>query len=153
MGAKLDEMGRLPGGVHRVSLGFAIGTAIAFLPPIGVKTILSMALARLFRGNMIAAAIGVALHQLLLPLAPVILLWEFRLGEWILGRTGGEDFVIAAFEKGFTEWLNWAVLIRFEVPMLIGGAVIGMPIGIVAYFLARAFLNAKIVRVKTQDDQ
>ena len=62
----------LPDTPHSIALGSAIGMFFGFTPLFGLKTLLSLALAWLFKGNKIAAFISVTLHDIILPFWPAI---------------------------------------------------------------------------------
>jgi uncharacterized protein (DUF2062 family) len=55
-----------------IALGAAIGIFLGFTPLFGLKTLLALLLAALFRVNKIAAVVAVSLHDLLFPLWPVV---------------------------------------------------------------------------------
>lgn len=139
----LARLRALEDGPGRISLGMGIGTWIGFLPLLGVKTLLAMGLARLFRGNVVAAVIGVTLHDLLLPLAPLLLSWEYKTGSVLMGSHAPPELPHGIFHGGFGTWLHWSTLLRLEIPLLLGGAVLGIPFGILGYFLCRSFLRTK----------
>ncbi|KAB7708600.1 DUF2062 domain-containing protein [Bacillus aerolatus] len=49
---------RIRGSAHSISIGFTLGASINFVPSFGIGLIISVAFAKLFRGNSIAAFIG-----------------------------------------------------------------------------------------------
>jgi uncharacterized protein (DUF2062 family) len=57
---------------HAIASGAAIGVFLGFTPLFGLKTLLALLLAALFRVNKIAAVVAVSLHDLLFPLWPVV---------------------------------------------------------------------------------
>lgn len=136
---KLSAIRELEGGPRKICSGIAIGTLIGFLPLIGIKTLLAMGIARISRTNILAAAIGVTLHDIFLPIAPVILLWEYQIGCWLL-NSEDRAFDGDLLEKGLQSWLNWSTLEHFEIPLLVGGVAIGLPMAILAYALCYHFL-------------
>ena len=70
---------------HAIAGGVAIGIFVGFLPPfLPVKTLLSIFFAWIFRCSKVAAAIAVTGHDLLLPVWPLILRWEYVIGFWLL---------------------------------------------------------------------
>ena len=78
---------RLPGTPYRIAAGFASGAAVSFTPFIGLHFVLAAGLALLVRGNVIASAIGTAVGN---PWTfPLIWLWTYSLGRWVLGWEGG----------------------------------------------------------------
>src|SRR4029077_4349388 len=67
---------------HSIALGSAIGIFFGFTPLYPLKTLLSIAVAWIFRCNKIAAAIAVTLHDLLIWVMPAIYVAEYHLGCW-----------------------------------------------------------------------
>lgn len=67
-----------------IALGATIGVLLGFTPLFGLKTLLALLLAAVFRVNKISAVVAVSLHDLLLPLWPVVLRLEFDIGYWLL---------------------------------------------------------------------
>lgn len=127
---------------RKIALGIALGTFIGFFPPLGLKTLLAIGLTRLFRGNVIASAIAVSLHDLLLPIAPFLLKWEFQVGNAVLGGTSILPLPTELHRGALEAWLHWSTLLRLESPLLTGGMIIGAPFGVAAYFLALSFLRS-----------
>ena len=74
----------LPDTPHSIALGAAIGMFFGCTPLLGMKTLLSILVAWICRGNKIAAVISVTLHDLILPFSPAIYLWEYKMGMWAL---------------------------------------------------------------------
>lgn len=132
---KVEELRHLEDGPHRIALGVGIGSLIGFLPPLGFKTLLAMGVAKLFRGNVIAAAIGVILHNIVLPLGPLILYWEYKLGVLILGRSGELGGLDEIMSMSLGELFQWSVFVSYQVPLLIGGFLVGIPFGLLGYYL------------------
>src|SRR5438034_3791508 len=71
---------------HSIAMGLAIGIFFGFTPLWSLKTLLSIAVAWLFKSNKIAAAVSVQLHDLILPFMPAIYLWEYKFGFWTMHR-------------------------------------------------------------------
>ena len=70
---------------HAIAGGVALGIFVGFLPPfLPIKTLLSIFLAWIFRCSKVAAAIAVTAHDLLFPIWPIILRWEYIIGYWLL---------------------------------------------------------------------
>jgi uncharacterized protein (DUF2062 family) len=59
-----------------VAVGVAAGIFLGFTPLVGLKTLLAIGVAWLLHGNRLAAALAVSLHDIVLPLMPVLLRWE-----------------------------------------------------------------------------
>ena len=70
---KYEQLLRVKDAPRAIALGAAVGVFFGFIPLWGVKTLLAIGLARLLRGSLVAAAIAVTLHDVLLPLVPLLL--------------------------------------------------------------------------------
>src|SRR3954466_13694056 len=84
----------LPDTPHSIALGAAIGMFFGFTPLFGLKTLLTLTLAWLLKGNKIAAFITVTLHDLILPFWPAIALWEYGMGLRALHRQAYEQAAV-----------------------------------------------------------
>ena len=115
---------RLPGTPYRIAAGFASGAAVSFTPFIGLHFALAALLAVLVRGNIIAAAIGTVVGN---PWTfPLIWLWIYSLGGWIMGDSGLTELPEnLSFNHIFEN--PFGVLL----PMVVGG----IPTAVVAWFL------------------
>ncbi|WP_338750462.1 DUF2062 domain-containing protein [Bacillus sp. FJAT-52991] len=49
---------RLKGSAHSISIGFTLGASINFVPSFGIGVLISVAIAKLFKGNPIAGFLG-----------------------------------------------------------------------------------------------
>ncbi len=124
----------------RLPVGFASGVAASFTPFLGLHFILAGALAMLFRGNVLASAIGTFFGN---PWT-FILIWlaDYEVGLWVIHAFGhGADLQVLSIDElgaimgnimrflSFTGHISWADLSRdieqVFMPMLIGGTVLG----------------------------
>ena len=140
---------RLPGTPASIASGFASGIAASFTPFLGLHFILAGALAMLFRGNVLASAIGTFFGN---PWT-FILIWlaDYEVGLGIMHSFGyGADLHVLSIDElvaimgnvirflSFTGNISWANLSRdieqVFMPLLIGGTVLGA-IAWVASFL------------------
>ena len=140
---------RLPGTPASIASGFASGIAASFTPFLGLHFILAGALAMLFRGNVLASAIGTFFGN---PWT-FILIWlaDYEVGLGIIRAFGfGADLHVLSIDElvaimaniirflSFTGNISWANLSRdieqVFMPLLIGGTVLGA-IAWVASFL------------------
>ena len=150
----VHRLGRLPGTPYRVAAGFACGAAVSFTPFMGIHFLLAALLALLIRGNVLASALGTAVGN---PWTfPLIWIWTFNLGHWMLGDSGDHplphnlsmEFIFDNFSSVF-----W--------PMTVGG----LPTAVVAwvaffwpaYLLVQQYqrrrhrrLRRKVVKLKRQ---
>jgi uncharacterized protein (DUF2062 family) len=109
-----------------------------FTPLFGLKTLLSIALAWVLRGNKIAAVICVTLHDLILPLTPVIFVWEYKLGVWL--RHGYLPERAGFRHVALRDYMEWTTFFTLGQPLLIGSLFLAFPGAIATYFLLRGAL-------------
>ena len=141
---------RLPGTPASIAIGFASGVAASFTPFLGFHFIIGGALAMLFRGNVLASAIGTFFGN---PWT-FILIWlaDYEIGVSVIHRLGyGADLRVLSIEElgvtlghfmqfmSFSGAITWADLaVDFEqvfTPMLIGGIVLGSVAWVVSFLL------------------
>ena len=124
---------------HSIALGSAIGIFFGFTPLLSVKTLLSVAVAWLFRSNKIAAALTVTLHDVLLPLMPAIYLWEYKLG--VLALRGEMPAAVTLQHTALREYMKWTTFFHVGLPILVGSLFIALPSAVIAYFVLRGILE------------
>jgi hypothetical protein len=117
--------------------GVAIGVFFGFMPLFGLKTLLSIVLAWLTGSNILAAVISGALHDVILPLMPVIYRWEYDVGYWLLSHPHHwpAPLMHMHFEPG--AWHHLGRLFSVGKPLLLGGVVFSTPLAIVSFFITR----------------
>ena len=141
---------RLPGTPTSIAVGFASGVAASFTPFLGFHFIIGGALAMLFRGNVLASAIGTFFGN---PWT-FILIWlaDYEIGVSVIHWLGyGADLRVLSIEElgeamgrvmqfmslsGTVAWADLAI--DFEqvfTPMLIGGIVLGSVAWVVSFLL------------------
>lgn len=143
MRAKAAELIRLKDRPHAIALGVAYGTFWGFIPLWGFKTLLAMGFARLFRGNVVAAAIAVTLHDLTLPIGPMLLRWEYDLGYWLLSRPHAFPPSLSGEHHGFGKMLHWETLMTVGRPLLLGSVIAAVPISLAAYAITLALMKRR----------
>ena len=141
---------RLPGTPASIAIGFASGVAASFTPFLGFHFIIGGALAMLFRGNVLASAIGTFFGN---PWT-FILIWlaDYEIGVSVIHTLGyGADLRVLSIEElgvtmghvmqfmSFSGAITWDDLaVDFEqvfMPMLIGGVVLGLAAWVVSFLL------------------
>ena len=141
---------RLPGTPASIASGFASGVAASFTPFLGLHFILAGALAMLFRGNVLASAIGTFFGN---PWT-FILIWlaDYEVGLRIIHAFGyGADLHILSIDEliaimgnvirflSFTGNISWANLSRdieqVFMPLLIGATVLGAIAWVASFFI------------------
>jgi uncharacterized protein (DUF2062 family) len=128
----------LPDTPHSIALGSAIGMFFGFTPLFGLKTLLTLALAWLLKGNKIAAFISVTLHDIILPFWPAIFLWEYRMGMWTLHRRLPQRPGFRHVALG--DYMEWTTFFTVGQPLLVGSLFLALPAAVVVYFGLRALL-------------
>ena len=162
---------RLPDPPHRIARGIFIGVVISFTPLFGLHFVIAVLLAKLMRGNMVAALLATFFGN---PITfPVIATVSLNLGHLLLGTGGtnrpdeslGEIFAGAGqnltdnFWAIFTpEVADWSRLSTFYqevfLPYLIGGIIPGVICGIAMYYISvpviTAYKNRRRGRLKAK---
>ena len=129
----------LPDTPHAIALGSALGMFFGFTPLFGLKTLLSIVGAWLFKGNKIAAFISVTLHDIILPFWPAIFLWEYRMGMWVLhGRLPQRP---GFRHVALVDYMEWTTFLTVGRPLLVGSLFLALPAAAVVYFGLRGVLN------------
>lgn len=144
---------RLPDPPERISRGIFVGVFTTFTPLYGLHFIVAFLLARLFRGNVIAALMATFFGNPLtyLPIAAISL----RAGHWILGeghfRDNGHGIMRSFARASDDLWDNFKAMFTDDVakwgrlhefydqvflPFLIGGIIPGLIVGAIAYILS-----------------
>jgi len=124
-----------------IARGMGIGVFLGFTPLYGLKTLLALLLAVLLRGNKIAAVIGVNLHDVVLPLVPVVLGMEYELGFWLLSQPHHLPASLELIHLPPHEWLRWTTFFDVGMPILLGSLMMGIPFGCAAFFMTRSILT------------
>ncbi|QSR88330.1 DUF2062 domain-containing protein [Methylacidiphilum caldifontis] len=126
---------KLPVSAHSIALGFAIGVFYGFTPFWGFKTILAILSAWVIRVSKVAAAIGVAAHDVILPFIPGLMWLEYKIGLILLGTDTHQlkKTLPKLRHLELRQLISWKELYHIGWPMFIGSLVIGLPIAVVAY--------------------
>lgn len=124
---------------HSIALGSAIGIFFGFTPLWSLKTLLSIAVAWIFKCNKIAAAIAVTLHDIILPLLPAIYFWQYRIGMRALH--GRPERRAAFHHLSFHDFMTWPGFVRVGWPLLVGSLFLAIPSAIVTYLIMRMLVS------------
>ena len=121
---------------HSIAFGSAIGIFFGFTPLYPLKTLLSIAVAWIFRCNKIAAAIAVTLHDVLIWVMPAIYVAEYQFGCWILNRPVAQRVHFRQFR--LHDYVHWHVFSRVIWPTFwpafIGSLFLSIPSAISCLF-------------------
>ena len=162
---------RLPGTPETIGRGVWAGVLTSFTPFYGLHFVVAMLIAKVIRGNMLAALLGTFFGNPVtyLPIVGVSL----KTGHWLLGtefRGGAERSLLGKFgSAGADLWTNlvalftdadadWTDLAIFynEVfyPYMIGGIIPGVISGTVCYYftvpLVRAYQKRRAAKIKAK---
>lgn len=138
---------RLRGNPEYLARGFAFGIFIGVLPLAPVQTIILVPLTILFRVSTLAAFIaGVLVSNPLTMIPQYYLTWQ--IGNAVLPGWSTWTQVQAAIsvigERGMMEGIAALSSLGLKTIAVIetGGAIIGIPAGVISYFFARRFFLA-----------
>jgi len=150
---------RIPDSPTRISRGIAFGVFTSFSPFFGFHIILALLLAKVLRGNLLAALAGTAIGN---PFTfPFIISAALKVGNFILGRDPAEhDFkrVAQAFREVFHSiWDAFKGVLGFGhaklagfgdfffevmLPYTLGGALLGLAFALAAFYLTKPLIVA-----------
>ncbi len=123
---------RLEASIYSISAGFACGSMVSFTPFLGFHFFMAVIIAFIIRGNLIASLIGTAIGN---PFTfPLIWLFIYRIGNLFIT----ENHVNKNIDFNFENIVNSS----FDIflPMLIGAAVISLPVWFISYFFVRLLI-------------
>jgi len=120
---------------HRIAGGTAVGVFFGFTPFFGFKTLLAILSAWGFRCSRVAAAVGVTLHDVMIPLMPVLLLQEYGIGYWLLNSPHAWPAKMKISHLKVDHWLHWKAFHEVIWPTFVGSLVIGLPVAAISFYL------------------
>ncbi|MBB5022031.1 DUF2062 domain-containing protein [Desulfurispira natronophila] len=131
----------------KIAISFAVGVYIAFVPLLGVQTMLSLAAAWLFRLNAVATVSGSLFTN---PVTFVPLLWvSFHAGMLLHPFAQAGDFDWSTLDRD-----NFlAVMKPYIVQLFIGLAAVGLACAAAAYLLTLFLINRYRERNETEEAQ
>ena len=122
---------RLAGSPHAIALGFAAGVFASWTPFLGLHIMMGVALAFLFGGNFIAAALGTFVGN---PFTFPFIWWSsFTLGNRLL-EAPGDRIRISDVAEGLTHQ-PLANILPIIKPMTVGSLPLGIASAILAYVI------------------
>ncbi len=132
---------RLHGKPHEVAMGMAIGLAVGMTPTMGVQMPIAIAIAALAGQSKIAAGAGVWITNPVT--APVVYFVTYALGAFILGQPLHPP---TGFLHTIThlKTLTWNVFL----PLLVGGVISAIPMGITGYWITYQAIVAYRLRIR-----
>lgn len=123
---------------NAIAGGVAIGIFIGFTPLFGLKTLLAIFFAWLTRSNILAAVVATTLHDLLLPVMPVVFVWEYKVGYWLLHHEWPQR--MTRLHLHWNEWLNWTTFLTVGKPLLLGSILCSVPPALASFWVMRVVM-------------
>lgn len=119
--------------------------SVLWFRPVGAtETLLALAVARLLRGSVLAAALVVTLHDVLPPVAPLLPHWEYDIGYWLVSHPHTMPPHLHLQHHSPFVWLHWSTFITVGRPLLVGSAALAAPLAVASYFLALAWGRRRV---------
>lgn len=162
----MHRLRRLPDSPERIARGIAAGVGISCLPIFGLHFLGAALISLVIRGNILASLLATFFGN---PFTfPLIAIGAMELGSWLLGfdTPAKASEAVAAFgaiwsELGAnvlaiftTEPFHWEKLAKFGwdvfAPYLLGGTIIGLICGPIAYFMSLPVIRAYRARRMTK---
>src|SRR5512138_1161571 len=134
-----DKLTAIQADPWPICMGYAFGVFLATTPFIGLKVLIAIPICYLFRWSKISAIIGV-LHVNIIT-GPVFYGFAFMIGRIIVGTQLDFNPAELLSFHGFLEMVTGSLGVFLS--LLAGGAVIGIPSSVAAYFLASAIVRKK----------
>lgn len=127
---------------HSLAGGVSIGLVLGFTPLAPLKTLLALLIAWIFRCSTVSAVLAVAFHDVLLPIWPAVLRWEYQIGFYILSHP---HHLPPKLTMRHLHWADYLHLNQLWVvwPTTLGSFVISLPISIVGYFVVLELARRK----------
>lgn len=127
-----ERLKKVPAAPRAVAGGVALGMFWSFTPFVGLKTVLAIATAWFTRCSKIAAFVGISIHDLLTPVWPIFLRWEYDLGFWLLHGRFPNALHLKSLE--LKSWLHWNTL-KILWPAFLGSLVFAVPAALLSYWI------------------
>ncbi|HEY5893457.1 MAG TPA: DUF2062 domain-containing protein [Chthoniobacterales bacterium] len=136
---------------HSIAMGAAIGIFFGFMPVFGFKTLLSYFSSLLLRVNTAAAILAVTLHDVLLPLMPVILRLEYQIGYWLTSHPHHFAPKIQFhehehFHLTLAMFKDWHRVAHIGWPIIIGSVIVATVGGAITYGITYGIFHARYQR-------
>lgn len=144
---------RLSGSPHAIAAGFAAGVFASFTPFFFFHFLISVFVAFLIGGNLLAAMLGTAIGN---PFTfPAIYLMSYKFGNILLGRDYGETMPDEITEGLATQ--PWEAMLPILGPWLVGGITLGLGFGLTAYvivlFTVKKYQKARRLRLQLRRER
>lgn len=148
--AKMHELLDAKDAPHAVAGGTSIGVFFGFLPIFGLKTLGAMGVSLTTRCSVVASVIGVSLHDVFIPIWPLILRYQFQIGFWILSHPHHFAPPLSKEDFSFSEIFQWDNFVEIGLPLLVGGVIFALPISLASYAVVLSIMNRRAARKKAE---
>jgi len=144
--AKMHELLDAKDAPHSVAGGTSIGVFFGFMPIFGLKTVVAMGCSLATRCSVVASVIGVSLHDIVLPLWPLILRYQFQVGFWILSQPHHFAPPLTKEDFHLSEILQWDSFVAIGLPLVVGGVVFALPVSLISYGMVLVIMKKRAAR-------
>lgn len=120
---------RMQGSPEAIARGMAAGVFAGSFPLLGLQTIIGVAIAAVFRGNKVMAAVSTWISN---PLTYVpIFALNFHIGRWLLRLPS--NIALPSSDTGVDQWMNLGMSVTSA--LMVGSLVVGSVLSVVAYYI------------------
>lgn len=128
------RLSRLRATPYAIAIGAASGVFVSFTPFMGLHFILGGVIAWIFRGSIIASALGTFVGN---PLTfPFIWFGAYEFGSWILGSEATKTHI------DLSQGILHSSLDKLILPMTVGGVPMGLVASAITFFIVRKLVEA-----------
>jgi len=131
---------------HSVAGGTAIGVFFGFLPIFGLKTLGAMGVSMLTRCSVIASVVGVSLHDIFLPVWPLILRYQYQIGFWLLSNPHHFAPKLSRSDFKLSEIFQWDSFVDIGLPLVLGGIILAIPVSLCSYVSVLFIMRERAAR-------
>jgi uncharacterized protein (DUF2062 family) len=129
------------GSPHQLAGGIAVGLFFGFTPLFGVKTLLCLGVTMAMGWNPFAAVVALCFWDLFAPIHPMMLMFQYEIGYWILARPHHlpPHLDVDALHHP-VELLHWTTYLHAGLPLLVGALVTALPVALLGYLFFRNWI-------------
>ena len=138
--ARYERLRQIRDAPRAVAGGVAIGIFWGFTPLLGFKTLLSIFFAWISRSSKISAAISVSFLDVLTPIWPIFLRWEYDLGFLILNHPHHFPKGLSVEDVRLKYWFHLKML-EILWPMFVGSLLFAVPFASSSYWFVKQSLS------------
>jgi len=120
--------------------GVAIGVFFGFSPLFGLKTLLAIFFAWLTRSNVLAAVLASTLHDIVLPLMPVVYSFEYGVGYFLLSHPHHWPHLLTKPPWEGLHGRGWLNIFKIGKDLLLGSIVCAGPVAAVVFLVTKSMV-------------